>query len=129
MPKLTPTVVTIMQDGAPLEGAIVSLLPLDAANSRWNAAGVTDKSGKAKIRTLSQYDGAAAGKYKVTVTKTYVEPMPVEIKNGTEAQRRSYKGPPPVEYVHKNFAAKHTTPLDLEVGTSSLEQTFEVEKP
>ncbi|MCL2348704.1 MAG: hypothetical protein FWC50_10650, partial [Planctomycetaceae bacterium] len=35
MPKLTAVVLTITQDGAPLEGAVVSLLPLDSANSRW----------------------------------------------------------------------------------------------
>ena len=117
------------QDGTALEGAIVSLLPLDSDNSRWNAGGVTDKNGKAKIRTLSQYDGVAAGKYQVTVVKTYVEPLPDWFKTATEAERRSYKSPPSVELVHKKFAGKKTTPLDLEVGSTPVQQTLEVEKP
>ena len=125
MPKLTAVNVTIMQDGDFLEGAIVSLLPLEP-NSRWNAGGVTGKDGKAKLRTLAQYDGVAPGKYKVTVVKTYTEPLPPEL---TEAQRRSYKGPPPVEYVHKKFADKKSTPLDLEVGSTVVNQSFDVEKP
>ena len=126
MPKLTSVVLTVKQDGAPLEGAVVGLLPLDPANSRWNAGGVTDKNGQAKIRTLAQYDGAVPGKYKVTVVKTFVEPLPEGL---TEAERRNYKGPPPVESVHKNYAQKNTTPLDLEVGSSAVSETFEVEKP
>jgi len=129
MPKLTAVELTIMQDGTALEGAIVSLLPLDSDNSRWNAGGVTDKNGKAKIRTLSQYDGVAAGKYQVTVVKTYVEPLPDWFKTATEAERRSYKSPPSVELVHKKFAGKKTTPLDLEVGSTPVQQTLEVEKP
>jgi len=128
MPKLTPVVLTIMQDGAPLEGAVISLLPEDTA-SRWNAGGVTDKNGKAKMKTLAQYDGVAAGKYKVTVVKTFVEPQPDWWATGTEAQRRAYKSPPPVEQVHKNFADKKTTPLELEVATAPVNETLEVEKP
>ena len=129
MPKLTAVVLTITQDGAPLEGAVVSLLPLDSANSRWNASGVTTKDGKAIIRTLAKYDGAAVGKYKVIVKKTYTEPYPDWWASGTEAQRRAYKSPPPVEHVHKKFADKKTSPLDLEVGSSPVNETFAVEKP
>lgn len=126
IPKLTPAVLTITQDGAPLEGAVVSLIPMDPGNSRWNAGGVTGKDGKAKIRTHAQYDGVAAGKYRVTVVKTFVEPLPPGL---TEAQRRSYKGPPPVEYVNKKYADRLKTPLEVEVGDSPLSESFEVEKP
>jgi len=125
MPKLMAVDLTIMQDGAPLDGAIVSLLPLDV-NSRWNASGTTGKDGKAKMRTLAKYDGAAEGKYKVTVVKTYIEPLPPGL---TQPEIRSYVLPPPVEYVHKNFAVPKTTPLELEVGSKPVKQTFEVEKP
>jgi len=129
MPKLTPVVLSVTQDGAPLEGAVVSLLPLDSANSRWYASGVTAKDGKATIKTLAQYNGAVSGKHKVTVTKSVYEPRPDWWETGTEAQRRAYKSPPPVELVHKKFADKNTSPLDLEVGSSPVNQTFDVEKP
>jgi len=126
MPKLTPVVLTVTMDGAPLDGATVGLIPLDSANSRWNAGGVTDQSGKAKIRTLAQYNGAVAGKYKVTVTKTYIEPSP---EGQTYEEFRKTKRPPPVEHVHKKFAVQSSTPLELEVGSTAVDQTFEVEKP
>ena len=78
---------------------------------------------------LAQYDGVAAGKYKVTVVKTFVEPQPDWWATGTLAQSRAYKSPPPVEQVHKKFANKKTTPLDLEVAASPVNETLEVEKP
>ena len=126
MPKLTPTILTVTLDGAPLEDAIVGLIPLDSANGRWNAGGVTDKSGKAKIRTLAEYDGVVPGKYKVTVTKTYVEPLP---EGMTYQESLKFKRPPDVEYVHKDYATQSKTPLELEVGSSAVNETFEVEKP
>ena len=126
MPKLTSVILTVTLDGAPLEGATVGLIPLDSANSRWNAGGVTDKSGKAKIRTLAQYDGAAPGKYKVTVMKKYIEPLP---EGQTYEEFLKTERPPAVEYVHKKFATQSTTPLELEVGSSAVSETFEVEKP
>ena len=126
MPKLTQVVLTITLDGSPLDDAIVSLIPMDAANSRWDAGGATDKNGKLKARTLAQYDGVVPGKYKVTVMKTYVEPTP---EGMPYEEFRNYKRPPPVEHVHKDFASQNTTPLELEVGSSPVSQTFEVEKP
>jgi len=126
MPKLTPVILTVTLDGEPLDGATVGLVPLDSTNSRWNAGGGTDKNGKTKIRTLAQYDGVVAGKYKVTVTKTYIEPLP---EGQTYEEFLKAKRPTPVEYVHKRFAIQSTTPLELEVGSAAVNQTFEVEKP
>lgn len=126
MPKLTPTVLTITCDGAPLDGALVSLIPLDPANSRWNAGGTTDKDGKLKARTMAQYDGVAPGKYKITVQKTVLDPLPEGL---SPAELMTYKRKPPQEFVHKKFHDKKTTPLELEVGSSAVAETLEVEKP
>jgi len=127
MPKPTPTTLTILQDGAPLEGALVSLFPMEAG-SRWDGGGVTDSNGKAKMKTLGQYDGVVPGNYKVTVKKTFV-PKPPEGLSSSEVREWLATAPPPTELVHKQFGTKETTPLDLKVDSSPVEETFEVEKP
>ena len=68
MPQPHPTVITVIQDGKPLEGASIALIPADASNS-WNAGAVTDASGKASLKTLNKYEGVVPGKYRIVVTK------------------------------------------------------------
>ena len=68
MPDPYPTVIVITQDGKPLEGASIALIPMDSSNT-WNAGGSTDASGKAVLQALSRYDGVVPGKYYVIVTK------------------------------------------------------------
>ena len=63
-----PTVITVIQDGKPLEGASIALIPSDASNS-WNAGAVTDATGKASIKTLNKYEGVVEGKYRIVITK------------------------------------------------------------
>ena len=68
MPAPYPTIITITQDGAPLEGASIAFLPADSSNP-WNAGGLTDATGKANIKTRSKYDGVVPGEYKILITK------------------------------------------------------------
>lgn len=68
MPSLQPVKVTIVQDGKPLEGASVQLMSEETSNT-WASGGSTDAMGEVKIMTMGKYDGAPAGKYKVTVDK------------------------------------------------------------
>jgi len=68
MPTPHPTVITVIQDGQPLEGASIALIPMESTNS-WNAGGMTDATGKASLLTLTKYDGVVPGKYYVIVTK------------------------------------------------------------
>ena len=67
MPKPYPTTITIIQDGKPLDNAAISLVP--TAMGAWNAAGVTNASGKAQLKTLAKYDGVVPGKYYILVKK------------------------------------------------------------
>ena len=129
MPATTPVTITIMQDGAPLEGALVGFLSSDTVNSNWSAGGTTDSSGKAKMKTHSLYDGVVPGKYKVTVKKTRAEPLPDWYGEVSEEKRLAYKPPPPEVFVHTKFGNMNTTPLEVEVGGSPVNETFEVEKP
>ena len=73
LPKLYPTSLIVIQDGKPLEGATVQLLPRDT-NSRWAAAGRTDASGKVEFFTEGRYRGVPEGDYQVTVSKVFTEP-------------------------------------------------------
>ena len=68
MPKSYPAAITIIQGGQPLSGASVALIPMESSNP-WNAGGVTDTSGKAVLKTRSEYNGVVPGKYYVTVVK------------------------------------------------------------
>lgn len=126
MPKLTPCKVTINLGGAPLEGAIVGIVPENEANSRWSAGGTTDATGTVTIYTLGQYSGAVAGKYKVTVMKQIVDAPPDTLSG---AERQTWVGKPTVEVVHKKYKQKESTPLEMEVGTSHSETSFDVAAP
>ena len=53
--------------GAPLGGATVAFAPLD---NQPTAFGTTDDQGNFKLTTYDYQDGAAAGKFKVIVSKT-----------------------------------------------------------
>lgn len=68
MPKPYPTIITVIQEGKPLEGASIALIPVEASNS-WNAGAVTDATGKAAIKTLNKYEGGVPGKYRIVITK------------------------------------------------------------
>lgn len=86
MPKLYPCTIIVMQEGKPLEGASVSLMPMDS-NSRWSAGGVTDSKGKAQISVHGKYTGVAPGRYHLCINKIEVEPIDLEKyprKAGTE---------------------------------------------
>jgi hypothetical protein len=59
---------TITSKGKPVEGAIVAFTPTTPGVGI-SASGVTDSSGVYKLTTRMSGDGAAAGKYDVTVAK------------------------------------------------------------
>ena len=72
-PPLHPCAITITQDGKPLEGALVRLIP-DGHKLLWTVAGTTDKNGVVKVITHPEYAGAPEGTYKVCVSKTEITP-------------------------------------------------------
>ena len=68
MPKPHPVTIQVVSEGNPVEGASVMLFPEDVT-SRWGGGGVSDSSGNVVIRTLGQFNGAPAGRYKVMISK------------------------------------------------------------
>ena len=127
MPELYPATITVMQDGSPLPGAAVTLLPQDTALARWPAGGITDSSGKVAVHTYSTYAGAPAGTFKVTVSKTTTEgdPRPTHPgANATAEQLRAYDRAMKTGKfeVFQVVAAEHrmanTTKLSIDVTSS-----------
>ena len=72
LPKLYPTVITIVQEGKPLSDALVALVNVDSSIS-WSCVARTDASGMATMQTNGMYLGAPEGTYKVTVSKQVSE--------------------------------------------------------
>jgi len=75
MPLLCPCNITVTQDGVPLAGASVLMTNLsdDAVGKAWTPSGTTDSQGVARMKTNAQYEGVAAGKYRVVVEKFETE--------------------------------------------------------
>lgn len=67
VPKTYPVSIKIAHRGKPVEGASVTLVP--QAQSGRGASGVTDAGGVAKMGLPGLAEGAAPGKYRVTVSK------------------------------------------------------------
>lgn len=132
-PDTVPCVLTITQEGAPLAGASVTLIPIDGAKD-WLFSANTNGAGVAKIYTYGRAEGAPKGKYKVLVSKTETDPskftMPDEndsaamdkyIQNTANEKLNSYL------LVESAYTSADTTTLELEI-TGKTAQTFDVGK-
>lgn len=118
LPALNPTTVTVVyDDGTPVDGATVILLPADGGNSKWNLAGVTDAQGKLVLKTNGNWDGAPVGSYKASVTKEVV----------VEAAEANADGSRDIEsctrYVDQKFNSTDTSGLtaDIKDGDNKIE--------
>jgi len=79
MPPLYPCTITVTQEGVALADASVMLVNISAADvgNAWTPMGKTDSNGVAVVRTNAQYQGAAAGKYKIIIEKREFDPSKV----------------------------------------------------
>lgn len=135
MPAPQPTVVYVKQDGKALEKASVTLIPADPSNNRWFAGGETDSGGKAIIYTLSKYNGAVPGRYKVTVGKTetlggnstFVDPNE-DPEGYAKMMENSAKAKPPETFdlVDPKYGSESTTPEEAEIVAGKNETTIDV---
>jgi hypothetical protein len=71
LPKTVPAEGIVTLDGAPVSDATVLFITETGNNS---ASGVSNKDGKFELRVFEEKKGAIPGAYKVTVSKTIVEP-------------------------------------------------------
>jgi len=111
MPPPVPTEIVVIQEGNPLEGAVVRLQPAD--NSPWTAVGRTDASGRAIVYTMDRFRGAVPGQYKVIVSKTETETLdPTLTPDELRARDTTLSS---FFLVEERFMSASTTPLDIEV--------------
>ena len=133
MPKLFPASITVTQEGEPLDGAMVLLIPEDSALQEWGPGGLTNASGVAVMRTNGKCKGAPLGKYKVTVTKTEREPhphpewadLPMNDPNYRQFLRmaESLKA---YNLVERDFGSRDRTPLQVEVASGQKSHSVDV---
>ena len=104
-PKLYPCTLKVIQEGEPLEDAMVTLIPEKAELSRWPMSGRTDANGEVVLMTQT-FPGAPLGSYKVTVSK----------------EEDTQQLPPVIiQHVDEEFIDKETTPLKIEVVKEMFE--------
>ena len=137
MPKLFPVKMTITQEGKPLPEAMIML---SMVGGKWPSQGRTDANGVVtKFFTNSQYEGVAAGKFKVCVRKVERErdnieipPEPTDLKENYEWRQKYFGRPtaPPNEFdlVEAVYADPKTTPLEIDVSADTKEFTLEAGK-
>ena len=111
-PEVFQLKITVIQNNAPLEGAMVSLKPIGQANKYANGcSAVTDTAGIASIKTFGQ-DGVPAGKYKIIISKSTDE-------GGTEVTDefggKSIVGAKVYSHVEKKYTVEETAPFEIEV--------------
>ena len=75
MPRPHPVTIQIVSEGNPVEGASVMFFPEDQ-DSRWASGGTTDSAGNVQIRTLGRFNGAPAGVYWMSISKTDMVEVP-----------------------------------------------------
>lgn len=106
--------ISIIQDGKPLRGAVVSLVPVDGSKS-WGTSATTDQSGKAEMLTYLKWKGSPEGDFKVIVTKMISEEDPKK----PEGDGLFYYT------VAEQYGNARTTPFAIKVDKPTKE-TFDV---
>jgi len=134
LPPLFPCDITIIQEGQPLEGALVRLIP-ESGVSEWAISGKTNANGVAIIST-ALFRGAPEGTFKVLVSKTDVTPSqhtePEDINspewegwNALVVTERRHT----VMFVKPEYDQVRTTPHSITITKGRNQQTFDVGEP
>ena len=133
MPTPVACTIIVTQDGKPLEGAMVRLLPVDG--NSWNAMGRTDASGTVIIYSMDRFRGAVPGKYKAVVTKTEQEATVAELPSEERARLQSQGLPIPPEpmpvnfnLVEEQYGDVSKTPHEIEITKGKPSHTIDVGK-
>ncbi|MDR0610637.1 MAG: hypothetical protein LBG58_11040 [Planctomycetaceae bacterium] len=138
MPRLYPLTFTVIQDGKPLDKAVVELIRKDS-QSKWGGTGLCDASGKAEIYTQGKYKGVPAGTYSIIVTKHFTEPSKYEGQpipdpavdlTAYENWMRALDSEDLTSYnlVELKYGSVDTTPFSIEVGKGEKTQPLDVGK-
>jgi hypothetical protein len=113
LPPLYPCTITLTQEGVPLEGASVALIPEDTT-LHFTFAGATTSTGSVEMYSHGKHRGIPAGKYKLLVIKS-----DKEIQNGKIWD---------VSLVDLNYTKPATSPLEVEIAKKKNKFTFDLGK-
>ena len=122
-PKLHPVSLTFVQDGEPLEGASVILVP--QSDSKWASGGITDAKGIAVLKTHGKFVGVPAGAYKVRIQKQETGEVPTSTDSTgltTYGTATSYDVVPP------EYFLPDKTPFAIEVVAGKNNFEFDLGK-
>ncbi|WP_437187288.1 carboxypeptidase regulatory-like domain-containing protein [Planctomicrobium sp. SH668] len=124
LPELHPAEVTVIQDGKPLAGALVRLVS-DSNDLKWSCGGATDENGVAVLKTIGEFHGVPAGKYKVLISKLEIPPTSgTDLSNLNSKPAANSTGT--ANLVDLKFSSPASTPLELTVEKGRSKQSFDV---
>jgi hypothetical protein len=125
LPQLHPCTLTFTQDGKPLDGAVIALVPTGETVGKYQASTVTNAAGKAAFSTYG-FSGVPAGRYKVTVKKN--------IESDLEYGKDDYGdqiviGGTTYRLVEPKYSSAETTPFEIDIPlTKSTTLSFDTGK-
>ncbi len=125
LPDLIATEVKITQEGTPVSGAFVRLVP-ESASNKWSSGGTTDANGVAVIRVDGEYVGAPAGEYKVVVSKTIMEGPKSTGSDLNNLDAAPTKSSSSVDLIDPMYANPSKTTLNLSVSQGQKQFEFDV---
>ena len=136
LPKCYPCQITVVQDGAPLADATVTLLSPEMGQ-KWFPLGSTDQTGTANVLTNGRYHGAPEGTYKIRVYKAVkgasrFGPPPPEDSPDYQAwiERSGDEVIPEYLVVEPQYNDAQKTPHEIEVKKKGPNKiTVDVGKP
>lgn len=123
IPDLVKCSVKVTYEGNPVEGAKVLFAP---NAGQFSAAGTTDATGVAVMKTEGIYDGAVVGEYSVSVTKMEVVqfdigPSPTNLKEYAEYEAKLKKIPKPKNFLPEKYSSFTKSGLKASVAAGATE--------
>jgi len=129
LPTLYPCKITVIQDGKPLQDAMVYVRPQDG-NLRFVFGGKTDAKGVAVVKADGQWEGVPEGEFLVSISKI-VTPSDLETPNETtplnERRRMQEQATKETkETVDPKYSDLVKTQLRLKVDKKAVQEQYDV---
>jgi len=122
-PKLYPVSLKFVQEGEPLEGASVVLVP--QSDSKWASGGITDAKGVVTLRTHGKFAGVPAGTYKVRIQKQETGEVPTSTDS---TGLTTYGTATAYDLVNPDYFLPDKTPFAIEVVAGKNNFEFDLGK-
>jgi hypothetical protein len=116
----------VTMDGKPVVGASVTFFPITNAPPIESASGSTDENGIYRLSSQNgaPLAGAVAGKYRVTVMKSSIQPNAAGIEEHEDLL--DYDAPPTHHYLPAIYRDHQNTPLKATVNKGRNRIDFEL---